>query len=125
MKEETAKVAAKWWADKLRDGNPNVDIGDKEMNFNLLVLRSLFDKPSEDQTDAYEIALCEALLSSEYDRVSLYVDYHPEGLLDIQGFDLHLLPFKTGMIIENDTISVKEGYGNPYNVIYEYRETEK
>jgi hypothetical protein len=55
------------------------------------------------------------------DNICLDVDYHPGAVLAVAleqaGIGAELLPWKTIMRIEGETIKVKEGYSTDFKII--------
>lgn len=95
ISEKLIDLCAQWWADRL-------EIQDKREDFK------------------------NALLPKIHDDMELWVDYDPEGPLlhalheaeiECQGVFFsanHILPRKTGMMIYDGLVEVKEGYGGDF-----------
>ena len=121
MKKETAKKAAKWWADHLR-GNARLDNGDRsETGAMTLVLATILqakekEKQSAEQIDRFEAELTKVLLKEKGNYVTVGVDYDPDYLLCVAAELAELplggatLPWKTTMWIEDDSVKVRLGY---------------
>lgn len=122
MNESTARKAAKWWADQLR-GHAKLDNGDPSetggMVFALATMLQASEKnhQSSEQIDKFEDALTNIITEHRTEYMNISVDYHPDMTLqlaaDVANLDLGMttLPWKTGMSISGDTISVACGYG--------------
>ena len=124
MKRETAEKAAKWWADHLRNG-ARLDNGDNSETGAMTLMMALLCQQGEranqntEQIDSFEAHLADVLMTEGLDSnwVDTYVDYHPDHILSeaAQRAELDLgmttLPWKTGMGIRDDVITVRCGYG--------------
>lgn len=141
MEQEIA-VAAKWWADKLRNGSTADLGGSRDKGAALSEMMLLLLKSSSDPIPSETIDRFEALLRNEirkqigdnwkpenpewgaYNRV-VSVDYHPcESLSNAYhgvGLDNDMadLPMKTVMRINPGKVTVAEGYGANFVTIYE------
>jgi hypothetical protein len=133
MREEKARVAAKWWADLLRKG-AKLDHGDPSQTGGMIMImgKVLQSKVSENFTlekiQKFEDALVEKLLNPEdyshYIRFGLHVDYNPASIFvecaEEAGIKLGMvsLPWKTNMWFRDDKITVSYGYGAPSKVIW-------
>jgi len=128
-----AKVAAKWWADRLRDG-AKLDNADPSETGALTfmmgsILQSRFAKNRTlEQIQIFEEVLYKRLLN--YDNYWLGIDYHPWGMFiesaEEAGFELSscCLPWKTNMYFkENGEITVSYGYGAPLKTIHSSKES--
>lgn len=121
MEEKTALKAAKWWADQLRSP-AKLDNGDESLSGAMTFALATMLQESErkglqnDKIDAFEKELA-IMLQTKGDKFILGVDYHPDKILHdagtAAGLDLGMtgLPWKTVMWIDNNTVTVKCGYG--------------
>ena len=121
---ETSKVAAKWWADKLRYGTVQNNGEDMQsMMMTLFAMRA--SKFNGDDINEFERVLAE-LVDNDIDaRGSAYlrVDYHPEGLLRDAAEEANIdvsfkLPVKTSMRVSEEEVTVSEGYGAAEKQLY-------
>lgn len=115
---EYNKVAAKWWADRLRNVElDNFNYGDDS---SIGVLTMIFatmlanhSKPSGKAIDVFEEKL--AYTINEHVKasgsVTLSVDYHPDWILTAlaheTGINTNGFPWKITMVIEKDKVSVQ------------------
>lgn len=117
MKETTAKIAAKWWADKLRHRHPqnNGDFsqtGALVMGMASMLQRAEAGTRTPEMEDKFEAELAALLMSFTRKDVTLSTDYHPCAELQWAAsaacIDLGMasLPWKTYMDIDGDTITV-------------------
>ena len=131
LSDEMAKVAAKWWADRLR-GGAKLDNADPSetgaMTFMMgkMLQSSMAQKRTLEQIQLFEDILHKKLL--DYDYFWIGVDYHPiEIFIEAAkeaGFQLGMscLPWKTNMYFgENGEIKVSYGYGATPKTILESR----
>jgi len=137
IKPEIA-VAAKWWADQLRD-TPKHDNGDAFQSAFATVTASMLKRPTSEQVERFETELATALSSAlgfsgdswrEDDPMwasgarVIGVDYHPDQILEDAlnaagiGDGFCLLPFKTLMWIDPNSVNVAQGYGARSEPIY-------
>ena len=126
IRNKTALVAAKWWADKLRYGTTH-DNGDNQQSFMMNLFLALAKKKEgfDEKIDEFESKLAE-LIDEELERrwsVYLRVDYHPEGLLyeAAQAVNIDVeykLPVKTSMQVTKEEIQVAEGYGKEFTKLF-------
>jgi len=123
---ETAEVAGKWWADKLRRGtvqNNGEDMQSMMMTlFAMMAPKSASYDEDVDDFEAILVELIDAELKGGRD-VYLRVDYHPEGLLREAAVSADIdvdfkLPVKTSMRVSKETVVVSEGYGSPEKQIF-------
>ncbi len=134
LDEKNARLAAKWWADRLR-GGAKLDNADPSPTggMTLLMGKMLQGKAAagrtEEQIQRFEDALCEELkthkiMGSQY---IVGVDYHPQPIFEraaeTAGIKLSgaCLPWKTHMYIIDGEIQVSYGYGAPMKKIEEVR----
>lgn len=122
---EIAKKAADWWKSKLANG----DRGDAKLENGLAQLlamtRDVADIGQTEALDKFAVVLSEkideALLSGR--QVYLGVDYHPDRVLSDAATEACVKvpymgwPFKTSMWVDQDKITVREGYGAPLTVL--------
>lgn len=122
MKQETARKAAKWWADKLRNGakidnGDTSDVGIFTMMAAYMLQEAESSNQSADAIDKFEDELTSVLERMQGNYISFGVDYHPDYILqdaaDKVGLELGMttLPWKTNMYITGDTVKVSYGYG--------------
>lgn len=118
---EYNKVAAKWWAEKLRNLNPkNFDNGDKSgTGFLTMLLATKIAsnvKPSAEKVEWFEEKLAEVIEEyiQENGSLKLSVDYQPDAVLSRAaietGINLNVFPWKTTMWVERNSITVSDGY---------------
>ena len=126
---EYNKVAAKWWADRLRNVGPgNFNNGDESstggMAMALATLLAMNSQPSEDAIDLFEAKLAETIKKHVEDRgsMTLSVDYGPDYILSSvaqeTGVSSNGFPWKTTMWIYKDKVTVSAGYAAPSKVIF-------
>jgi hypothetical protein len=104
MDKKLKDLCAQWWADRLK---------------------------IEDKREAFK----RALLPKIQEDMELWVDYDPQGVLldalreagiECKGIFFSadgIFPRKTGMIIRDGIVEVKEGYGSEFVILGEYDET--
>lgn len=126
---EYNKVAAKWWADKLREVGPgNFDNGDSSSTGSMAMLLATM-LAMDSQSSAEAINLFEERLANvikeeveSYESMILSVDYHPDYILGClaqeTGVSCNGFPWKTTMWIEKNKVSVKAGYAAPRELIF-------
>ena len=121
LKDE-AIVAAKWWADRFREG-PKFDNGDQsETGFMTMILANMvYQAPTRESIEHFEAVLQRKIHDSlvEFGGLCLNVDYGPDLLLraaaNEAGFSSNAeFPWKTYMHIELGSVRVSYGYGAPY-----------
>ncbi len=131
---KVSEIAAKWWADFLRQPKELDDLGSdpasKALAKNVGFLKGLINETnSREVIDRFEVALCEIIkanLKKESDSrspVFLGVDYHPDAMLndaaDLAGANIEVsLPCKTRMWVYQDHVDVVHGYGAEKAVLY-------
>lgn len=136
LSDEMAKVAAKWWADRLREGAKldNADpsrAGGMAFMMGKIMQSRLAQERTLEQVQLFEDILYEKLLDLKYFWVG--VDYHPIAIFteaaEEAGFQLSMscLPWKTNMYFkENGEVSVSYGYGaTPKTILEPQREETK
>ena len=126
LDDESAKIAAKWWADRLRHG-AKLDHGARSPDDFVAPLlgtylqkRAAKDRTPE-QIQGFEDALYEELKAHELLPITYItgIDYHPPDIFlraaDKAGIKLggYCLPWKTHMYYINGVVKVKHGYGAP------------
>lgn len=122
MKRETAIKAAKWWSGKLKSNSHNNGNDSFASVMAGIMADYLADKNhvSEEQFAAFETHLIDRIIG--YDRIVLSCDYGPDHELaeaaEKAGIDCTRFPWKTSMYINNDEISVSDGYRARREVIY-------
>ena len=126
---EYNKVAAKWWADKLRKVGPgNFDNGDSSstggMAMLLATMLAMDSHPSDEAIDLFEERLADTIKEhvEAYGSMTLSVDYGPDYILgnlaQETGVSTNGFPWKTTMWIEKDKVSVSAGYAAPCKTIF-------
>lgn len=134
-----ARTAAKWWADKIRDGFALKDgaehyaggLSERSAGLTDILQRKLADHITPEKVDRYEQELAERIqteivdayadpsrtMTSYFAALELGVDYgpsqiHEEALkaADLPG-GMGILPMKTTMWVEPGHVSVGDGYG--------------
>lgn len=126
---EYNNVAAKWWADKLRNLGPgSFDNGDNSpassfaMIFATMLATDL--KPSSKAIDFFEEKLADVIkeIIETDGYLTLSVDYAPDYILSSiaqeTGVSTDVFPWKTTMRIEKDKVSVSAGYAAPYKTLF-------
>jgi hypothetical protein len=129
MNKEIAKIAAKWWADKLRspamlDNGDNSEAGFMTNVLATIVQQSEREDVTESKISKFEEELTKLITKMDKGYVYIGVDYDPCVVLSdaAQKADLKLgmttLPWKTNMNIDpNGTIEVSEGYGGEWHEV--------
>ncbi len=123
-KRETAQIAAKWWADKLRNGTVQ-DNGEEMQSMMMTLLTMRAPKKDEKDIEKFEQVLTE-LIDDEIESrgwAYLRVDYFPDGILkdaaEIAKIEISFeLPVKTWMRVSGEEVSVAEGYGSSTKQLY-------
>ena len=122
MERETAEKAARWWADKLRNGckfdnGDSSETGAMGMMLALMLADTLAKKRTDDQISIFETSLADAVstLDDWAAHCGFGVDYHPDPILSEAAIVAEItvdgaLPWKTRMQIVDDAITVSEGY---------------
>jgi len=119
MKPETAFKAASWWTSKIGDNHDN---GEKDPS-NILAMAladmiSIKNRPGSEQIGQFEMDLSTELMNLKEDSIIIDCDYSPDPILArvAKRYNIPLLsfPFKTSMRIENDVVTVKDGYGQSF-----------
>jgi len=122
MEQETARKAAKWWADQLRNG-AKLDHGDPSPTGGLTVMmglslqRDMAAKRTPEQIQAFEDRLVDVIQEQDECRLRMGfgVDYHPDDVLSTaiarSGIKVNMtcLPWKTHMRIDGDQVCVSCG----------------
>jgi len=126
LNDESARAAAKWWADRLRYG-AKLDHGARTPDDFVAPLlgtylqrRSAKDR-TEEQIQAFEDALFEELMERKMLPITYIagIDYHPTGVFvraaEKAGIRLGggCLPWKTHMYYMDGKVKVSYGYGAP------------
>lgn len=126
---EYNKVAAKWWADKLRNvGLGNFDNGDSSSAGGLAMLLAgmlaMDTQPSGESIDFFEEKLAETIKEQVESRgsMTLSVDYGPDYILGSiaqeSGVSTNGFPWKTTMWVRADKVEVSAGYAAPSETIF-------
>lgn len=133
---EYNKVAAKQWADKLRNVGPrNFDMGESgEVGFWAMMLGTMAamntQTPSEN-IDKFEERLSETIKEEVEDcgHLTLSVDYGPDYILGRLAQETEVstngFPWKTTMWIEKGKVSVSAGYAAPEEIIFPIESAEE
>lgn len=130
LDDDSARSAAKWWADRLRSG-AKLDHGPRSFTDTFAIgLGSYMQKAAaknrtEEQIQMFEDALYEELKAHELFPLSYIVgiDYHPPDIFlraaDKAGIKLSggCLPWKTHMYYRDGKVKVSYGYGAPIEEI--------
>ena len=109
------EVAAKWWADKLRNITPACfNNGDDSSSGGMAMVMAFLiaDKrrPISEQVDAFEIELAHEIERNVENYDSLYIscDYAPDNLLSELAFKHEIetgcFPWKTAMYVSKDEV---------------------
>ncbi len=119
LDEVTARKAASWWADHLRNG-AKLDNGDMSETGAMTMALGMMAQTTFSATDAqnFEDALVDILVyGGEYGEIRyLGVDYHPCGELQEAATKANVslgssdLPWKTSMYFDGGKITFSEGY---------------
>ena len=123
------EVAAKWWADKIRNVGPaNYNNGDNGVRGGMAMMMATMiavDKaPSNVSVELFEKKLAEKIKESVESRgqLSLDCDYGPNMLLGNIARETEIdpmsFPWKTNMHITPDKVQVSFGYGAGYETIF-------
>lgn len=117
--KSAARIAAKWWADRLRHGS-KIDIGDSSMEVQIagILEQAKAEKGrTPEMIDQFEELLAEFIAnqfdlpankkqSYPPDAVELYTDYGPHGdlqdVIDAAGIGSGGFPMKTAMAVYRD-----------------------
>lgn len=133
MNKDSAKAAAKWWADQLR-GGAKLDNGDESRQGGMAMMLGLLAQSAErkgrdtGKVDAFEEALArrfEAIDDGKWKFPIAGVDYHPDRHLveaaEEVGLDLGMAspPWKTSMYSLAGKVTVYCGYRAPEEVVYD------
>ena len=126
---EYNKVAAKWWADKLREVNlgnfgdgVNYTVGMKAMFLSTMLAKDY--QPSDEAIDLFEKRLANIIKKQveAHGFMNLSVGYGPDPILvnlaHKTGVSTCRFPFKTSMWIEKDKVSVRAGHDAPCEIIF-------
>lgn len=117
------KAAVNWWAEAIQ--SPKLDNGEELPSLIMSLVAETKRTYTVEEIREFQNALAELIYKqlSEYDRCELYVDYEPcpllaeaGNLIDINGRTGY--PWKTDMIITNEIVEVKSGYGEPLQKIW-------
>jgi hypothetical protein len=126
--EEIAHVAAKWWANQLK--NPKFDDGDPSVNgFNLRrMLDDHVQSVSDGQCELFIASLSKIIIDEvkELNGTVLKVDYVPYSNLkaaaDAANIPYTNFPIKTKMEVDANHIFVRLGYGEKQEILYVNKE---
>jgi hypothetical protein len=131
MNQEMANAAAKWWADKLRNGchfdnGDSSETGAVSMLLGLMLADTLAEKRTPEQVDAFEVALAQSIAQLDVwqECMGFGVDYHPDRILSDAANAAGIvvdgaLPWKTHMNFMDGKATVREGYGALPQVIFD------
>lgn len=130
MEREVARLAAKWWADQLRqpatlDNGDDTSQGAMTASFAYMLQKMEREKQSADKIDAFENALANILERHNDPWFSFGVDYNPDRILseaaEAAELDLGMttLPWKTRMFATDEQVKVSVGYRGEPQVIYQ------
>lgn len=121
--EQEINAAVAWWCQRLRE-QPNHNTGDADLNFCIHMFTfEQYEPLPEEKIQAFSTALRELLLTAPPNTIS--TDYAPEDELRdatrLAGIDHAEIrfPIKTVMWLEDGCVSVKCGYGAPFETIYQ------
>ena len=126
---EYNRVAAKWWADKIRNvGSDNFNSGDASYTGRLVAIPATIAakkaKPSRRAIKKFEKELADIIKKyvENYGSITLSVDYKPdfilEGLAEQAGIKTSGFPWKTTMQIKKNKVIVRTGYAKPAKTIF-------
>ena len=127
--KEYAKVAAKWWADRLRNVGPaNFNNGDQTerggMAMMMATLLGMDKQAPKGNIDQFEEQLAQAIEENVEKNGDLTIscDYQPccflADIADECGVDTFNFPWKTVMWVEKDKVTVRFGYGAAPQTIF-------
>lgn len=130
LPEEAARIAAKWWADRLREG-AKLDHGPRSLEDTFAIgLGTYLQRRSArgrtpEQIQAFEDALFKELMEKKLFPITYVtgIDYHPTGIFlraaEKAGIKLGggCLPWKTHMYYIDGEVKVSYGYGAPIESI--------
>lgn len=126
---EYNKVAAEWWANKLRHIGPkHFDNGDDSTTggyaMMMATVLAMEDQASNEAIKMFEKRLAEEIKEhvKENGSMILSVDYAPDDVLGNIADECDIapngFPWKTTMRIKEDRVSVSYGYGAPEKIIF-------
>ncbi len=126
---EYNKVAAKWWADKVKNVNPYnfVNGGKNDMDFIVTIvatMSAMSTQPATENIDKFEERLAEIVKErvEAHGYVKLSVDHIPDQILGNlaheTGVSTNRFPWNTTMWIEPNKVSVSMGYAAPVENIF-------
>ena len=135
-------AAANWWAEQLKPGEDNHDVGDAMGNLLSNMMSTTAKAPSDEAVEVFRQSL-ERQLTERYDNfldrfgvelfgsIAVSVDYGPGMFLcqaleeaNIRDIGSMLLPFKTHMRITANKVEVSKGYRAPYVTVIEIEKDE-
>lgn len=129
LDERSARIAAKWWADRLRSGAKldNADpsqAGGMAFIMGKILQNKMAQKRTLEQVQVFEDSLFEELRDQKTFTTHVAgVDYHPTGVFlraaEKAGIKLggSCLPWKTHMYYIDGVVKVSYGYGAPIESI--------
>lgn len=121
LDQKIINKAVNWWVDKITGDFLHTN-GDESYQSVLSCLLADMNrsKITDKQIDIFKETLSKEITDA-YERleyVQLYCDYNPGLYLrraaDAAKINYLNFPFKTGMIIKNDSVRVSDGYAQPY-----------
>lgn len=125
--EKIANMAAEWWANKVC--RPKFDNGDdSEVGFLGSLMAHSIVKPVTEEMRKDFVCLLSKQISKklnekDYRYIQIGTDYHPDKILresaENAGISLDNFPWKTHMFIDENHISVSDGYRSPQEIIYQ------
>ena len=126
---EYYEIAAKWWANKIRNVCPgNFNNGDESSTGGIMMMMAMMNamnsKVTDESINSFEKRLAENIREYVEARGSLTIscDYGPDTLLNEiakeTAIPTNRFPFKTIMWINKGNVSVRAGYGASEKVIF-------
>lgn len=127
-----SRIAARWWADNLRNGHAKLDNGDTSTTGGMTMMLGMLaqanaPRVTPEQAQAFEDALVVAIEKAPAYQgryLTLGVDYGPDLMLSnaaaTAGVRLTMttLPWKTVMWVKPDQVTLRHGYGAPTQTLF-------